>query len=242
MSSRFVIASVLVSLLGACELQPPPPQPAAAPQVPVPANPTPPTPTPPTPTPGTPTPAPTPAAPPAIIITPECIDVGKHVADILIAGAEPAQRAVFETEKDRIVRATGEVCVTQAWAEPARSCYLKATNQAGLKACEAKFPPPAQPQTRQPPAGVEVIPTPGPAGAGSAAPTRPGRPRGAGIENPRAGSAAPVRPGAAAASSPTRAAGSGSATPARPAAGSGSAAPRAGGGMMPPRAGSGAGR
>ena len=107
----FALASLLTSLVGACEIQPATPKPSAAPVAPAPANPTPPAAANPTP--------PTPAAPPAIVITNECIDVAKHVADVLIAGAEPAQRAVFETEKDRIVRATGEVCTTQAWSEPA---------------------------------------------------------------------------------------------------------------------------
>src|SRR5688572_29790031 len=98
--------AALCLLNAACELQPPPPKPAAAP--------TPPAPTP-APEAAAPTPAPVqptqPAAAPVdagvrqkVEITPRCLAVAKHVAGVIIAAAEPGQRSVFESERDRIER------------------------------------------------------------------------------------------------------------------------------------------
>ncbi len=192
-----------LSLLAACELQPAPPKPAPAPAV-VPA----PAPTPPPPMPVAPPPeqgsgsglgSGSGAAKPRIEITPACLEVANHVAEVVIASAEPAQRTVFEAERDRIVRSSGEVCTTQAWSVDANKCYLAAGTQAALKACEAKFPPPPQPpQTRQ------LVPTTGVASP----PSQPGM---------RAEPGTPVTPNSAA---PRAGAGS-----AAPRAGAGSAAP-----------------
>ncbi len=102
-----------------------------------------------------------PAVRPKIEITPRCLEVAKHVAEVIIANAEPGQRSVFEAERDRIERRNAEVCTTQAWSEPAITCFLKASSQAAIKACESKFPPPAPP--------------PRDGSAGSAAPTAPVR-------------------------------------------------------------------
>lgn len=214
---------LLLALIAACELQPGPPrQTAPTPPAPTSPAPAPPAPTPPAPTNPTPTERPANVAPTnpkvPIEITRPCLDVATHVAGVIISSAEPAQRSIFEAERDRIVRSTGEVCTMQRWSEPAIACYKAATAQPGIKACETKFPTqPVQRQQPTAPADTQPVtnggrrPEPGTPSAGSASPTLPG-----------AGSAA-VRP-----------------TP-RPAAGAGSAAPRPGpGGLMPPRAGSGA--
>jgi len=120
-------------LLAACELQPAPRRQAPAAQTP-------------------PTPAPAPAAapadaavvamPPRIETTKQCIDVGVHVAEVLINSADPAQRGVIANERERIVKATAEACTTQAWSDDAAKCYLAANTQPQLKACETKFTPP----------------------------------------------------------------------------------------------------
>jgi hypothetical protein len=233
---RIAVSAISIAALSllaaACELQPPPPKSAAAPTPPTPA---------PTPAPEggsgsqaapTPTPPVQPEAAPVdagvrqkIEITPRCLQVAKHVAGVIIAAAEPGQRSVFEAERDRIERRNGEVCTIQAWSEAAMSCFLAASTQAAIKACEAKFPPPQQP------------PRPPATGAGSAA--APAAPvRGPDGKLPEPGTPAPsVAPPANTGSAvpPAR--------PARPPANAGSAAAPArprGGGLMPPAAGSGA--
>ncbi len=180
---KFLLLALLapVPTLAACELQPGPPRPSPSAQTP--PAPTPPAPTPPQPTPAQPTPTPPINAAPgnvkvAIEITPPCLEVAMHVAGVIIASAEPAQRSIFEAERDRIVRSTGEVCTTQRWSEPAMACYKGASTQPQIKACEVKFP--MQPVQRQlprnidPPGAGGMRPEPG--AAGSAAPARPARP------------------------------------------------------------------
>ena len=250
---RNVLLLALLAPLAACELQPGPPRPTAQS---APTAPTPPAPMPPAPTPTDPPANVAPTKKEPVVITPQCLEVATHVAGVIIASADPAQRSIFETERDRIVRSTGEVCTVQRWSEAAARCYKASSTQADLKACEVKFPtqpvqrpqPPAsdaQPVTNggmRPEPGAAVVP-----GAGSAAPARPGatgagtsgtpavpnrptpRPSAAGAGS---GSAAPVRPtpSPAAPVRPTP-------SPAAP-AGAGSAAPAPAGGLMPPRAGS----
>jgi hypothetical protein len=148
-------------------------------------------------------------------ITPLCLDTATHVAAVIISSATPAQRSIFENERDRIVRSTAEVCTVQRWSEAAVRCYKAALTQADLKTCEAKFP--TQPALPQPARPSEPV-----TNGGMGEPATP--------PMPRAGSAAPGRPGASAGS-----AAPGRPTP-RPAAPAGAA-----GGLMPP-AGSGSAR
>lgn len=125
----------LLLLLAACDIQPPPKkQPAPAP-----ASPTEPE------QPRFVAPAPPPSLPEQAKIdtTAECIETGKHVADVFVASVtDPAQKSVFEQERTKIVKATAEACTTQAWSAEARGCYLAAGTPADIKACETKFPPP----------------------------------------------------------------------------------------------------
>ena len=181
-------------LLAGCELQPAPPKQA---------------------------PAPAPLAPPqaaradagvvavadakaAIEVTPACMQIGVHVAGVLIAEAPPAQQMSFEKDRERIVRATAEVCTTQQWSDAATRCYLAATTGAQLKDCETKFrptPPPPQPAPPPPPedgtnrrmepgAATEAGSRQPKAGAGSAATPRPATGTGTGsagsVKAPRA--------------------------------------------------------
>lgn len=174
------ISLAALSLLAACEIQPAPPRPAGSPA--------------PSPTPPAPTPAPTP--PPATIdagtapavrqlppITPRCLEVARHVANVIIASAEPSQRAIFEAERDRIERSTGDVCTAQAWSEPAMTCYLAAKTQPELKACEAKFP-------MQPRPPAPAAPAAAPARGADGKLTEPGTPV---AQPPRATPARPAK-------------------------------------------------
>jgi hypothetical protein len=124
----------LLVLLAACDIQPapkkqPPPPPGS------PAE-----------SPKFVAPAPPPSLPeqPKVDTTKECIEIGKHVAEVFVMSVtDPAQRSVFEQERTKIVRATAEACTTQKWPSEARGCYLAAGTPAEIKACETKFPPPA---------------------------------------------------------------------------------------------------
>jgi hypothetical protein len=122
----------------------------------------------------TPTPAPAPTeaprfvqpTPPALPEQPkvettgDCIEVGKHVAEVFIASAtDPAQKSVFEQERTRVVKATAEVCTTQVWSADARGCYMAAKTPAEIKACETQFPGP--PPKEQPAAPQKPIVPPG---------------------------------------------------------------------------------
>ena len=124
----------LVGLVGlaACELQPAPkqapPPPSAQPVT-------------------TPTPSAAPAdaapAPDAADVTHACLDVGVHVAQVLIDGAtDPGVKAQYEQARTKIVRATAEACTSQTWTPEAQRCFTTANNVADVRACEKKFPPP----------------------------------------------------------------------------------------------------
>jgi len=90
------------------------------------------------------------SAAPRAAISPECLQVGTKVAQVIIdATKDPAQKAVYEQERATITRKTGETCTAQAWSDKARACYLAATTPAALKRCETRFLPPAP---RKPPA------------------------------------------------------------------------------------------
>lgn len=178
-------------LAAACELQPAPKQ----------------QPAPPPPPPAAPVEAPKPVearaadagagAPAPIAVTDQCVQIGVHVAGVLIAAAtDPGQRSIYEQERAKMVRSTAEACTTQKWSAEASACYLAAKTPTALKDCEKKFapPPPARPTTQPPPTPPTgprpgMRPEPGAptaprAGTGSAA--QPAR--------PTTGSAAPARP------------------------------------------------
>jgi hypothetical protein len=149
--------AVVLILLAACEIQPPPKK------QPVPVE----------------TPAPPPPQPPQVVQPPpvvvdagtgeqppiqaskECIEVAAHVVQVFIETAkDPAQGAVYEQERMKMTRATAEACDKQKWSAAAMKCYLAAKDPPTITACENKFPPPP-PQTRG-------------SGAGSSEPVRMG--------------------------------------------------------------------
>ncbi len=144
---RALLAScLLLSALGACELEPPPKKaPAAAPAmpqpVPEPAAIAPPPATPPAPTAPPPGPPTVPegagrgsaALPP---VSQPCLDVSGHIADTLIAeAADPAQKATMEQEKTKIIRRSAEACTRDAWKPTVMKCFLDAKTTAEMQTC-----------------------------------------------------------------------------------------------------------
>jgi len=147
---RFLV--VLLAIAGACDLQPPPKK--APPAV--------------TPTPTAPSavPTPEPALPPAdagvavavavgdaapvppdaMEVTDRCVDLGSHVAEVLISEAEdPSKKSVLVQDRAKIVRRTAESCTRDAWSAQLISCYMAAKTQATLQACRKPDPPTPKP-------------------------------------------------------------------------------------------------
>lgn len=127
-------ALVLV-LACACELQPPP-KPQPAPPPPVPAA------------------APADAAPAGdarqkLEVSQACIDLGVHVAELLIASKlDPAERGIYEQQRTQIVRGTAEACTSQHWSDTQMRCYTDAKSEPALRDCETKYPPPGSAPAR----------------------------------------------------------------------------------------------
>lgn len=137
---RALLAScLLLSTLGACELEPPPPKkaPSAAPTPPPVAEPEP-VAAAPAPPPGPPTLADgagsgSAALPP---VSQPCLDVSGHIADTLIAeAADPAQKAAMEQEKTKIIRRSAEACTRDAWKPPVMKCFIDAKTTAEMQSC-----------------------------------------------------------------------------------------------------------
>ncbi|MFT3699201.1 MAG: hypothetical protein QM831_39000 [Kofleriaceae bacterium] len=79
----------------------------------------------------------------AIAATPECIATATHIADVLIASQTDATlKSSYETARDRLIKATAEVCTSQHWPKDELACFDEAKLEADLHACEKKFPPP----------------------------------------------------------------------------------------------------
>ena len=149
------LACVLITLfVSSCELKPgpkqkePPPAPAAAPTEGSAATP------PPAPPAGEPAPAPTVDAgvappPPAVDggaaaaapaePTSECLQLGTHIAEVLIAGADPAQQAQLEQQRTKIVRRSAEACTRDGWNAEAKACFLAATSAPAMQECGKKL-------------------------------------------------------------------------------------------------------
>jgi hypothetical protein len=97
---------LLVVLVAACDLQPPPPAKQAEPtQV---------------------------SSAPDVSAT--CLDAATNFANVFIAGADQTQRASLEQERARLVKRTEEACAAK-WSDGARACYATAKDLKGLEAC-----------------------------------------------------------------------------------------------------------
>jgi hypothetical protein len=146
---RFLV--VLLAIAGACDLQPPPKKaPAATAPAPSPAAV-------PTPEPALPAldagvaavvgdAAPTP--PDAAEVSDRCVNLGSHVAEVMISEAEdPSKKSVLIQDRARIVRRTAESCTRDGWNEKLISCYMAAKTQATLQACRKPDVRPPSPPT-----------------------------------------------------------------------------------------------
>ncbi len=133
---RFLV--VLLAIAGACDLQPPPKKaPPAATPAPSPAAVTP----------REPALPPldagiaavgdaAPAPPDAMEVSDRCVQLGSHVAEVLISEAEDAsKKSVLIQDRAKIVRRTAESCTRDGWNAQLIGCYMAAKTQATLQAC-----------------------------------------------------------------------------------------------------------
>ncbi len=120
----------MIGALGACDLRPAPrkqaePAAAAAPATAA-------------------APAPAPATAGANDLAGACMQIGIRVADVLIASAADAVlKAQYEQARTDTVRSTAEACMRGQWDAGLRQCFLTASTQPQLDACNARAPGPA---------------------------------------------------------------------------------------------------
>jgi hypothetical protein len=112
--------ALVITLVAACDLQPPPPAKQAEP-------------------------AKVSSAPE---VTATCLDAATNFANVFIAGADQTQRATLEQERARLVKRTEEACATK-WSDSARACYaaakdVKALGECGKLVAQALTPPQQQ--------------------------------------------------------------------------------------------------
>jgi len=91
----------------------------------------------------------------AMVVTDRCVQLGSHVAAVLIEeSTDPSRRAAFTQDRARIVRRTAEGCTRDAWSEALIACFLKGKTSAEMQACRAPepaAPPPPAPAPGAPP-------------------------------------------------------------------------------------------
>ena len=81
-------------------------------------------------------PRPEPPAPPPENVSPRCLAIGEHVADVLIADATNAtQRAAYTHNRAQLIRRSAEGCTRDAWTDAQLACYQAARTVAALRAC-----------------------------------------------------------------------------------------------------------
>ncbi|MBA3453200.1 MAG: hypothetical protein H0T42_08920 [Deltaproteobacteria bacterium] len=149
---------VLIAIAGACDLKPPPKKvPPVSSQVTPPSFSNPNQPTMPPGDAGVPVAVADAAAGPrppadAMEVTEQCVQLGSHVAEVLIAEAEdPSKKSVLVQDRAKIVRRTAESCTRDGWSSELIGCYLAAKTQAKLTAC--RKPDVAAPEPPRPPDG-----------------------------------------------------------------------------------------
>lgn len=76
-------------------------------------------------------------APDAMIeVTEDCVQVGVEFARVYIATAvDMAERSAAERDQTRMVRKMAELCTIQNWNADKRTCWLKATTRDAHKRC-----------------------------------------------------------------------------------------------------------
>lgn len=65
-----------------------------------------------------------------------CQKTAAHVVDLLIAASPKDNQAQLKKERDRHVARTADGCVQGHWSEEGRKCLNKATDRAGIEACQ----------------------------------------------------------------------------------------------------------
>jgi hypothetical protein len=72
------------------------------------------------------------------------MEIGVRVANIVVANAADAVlKAQLEGERGNTVRSVAEACMRGKWDAGLRRCFLTATTQPQLDACNARAPAPA---------------------------------------------------------------------------------------------------
>jgi len=144
---RFLV--VLIALAGACEHKPAPKRNPPVQAPPTAAEPAAQVPVPPTPPPPVPADAGVAvaiadavAAPPdAMVVSDRCVELGSHVAEVLIQEAtDPSQKAAYTQDRARIVRRTAEGCTRDAWTEKTIACFMAGKTSAAMQACRKQEP------------------------------------------------------------------------------------------------------
>lgn len=144
---------MFLTVLAACEHEPPPkkapPAPPAAPPAgdPTKAQPTPPPPPTPTPPPPPPPNANQPPADAAIDapapVSQDCVDVASHIAETMIKESkDPQQKAFIEQEKTKIIRRSAEACTRDNWKPEILACFKKSTTTEQMQVCAKDLAPP----------------------------------------------------------------------------------------------------
>jgi hypothetical protein len=158
---RALLAScLLLSALGACELEPPPKKaPAAAPTPPPTTPPPAAAPTPPPATPPANPNAPPPGPPPVVVdgagsgsaalapVSQPCLDVSDRIAAAMIAETtDPGKKAVLEQERTKIVRKSAEACTRNAWKPEVMKCFMDSKTTVEMQECAKTLQPPTDPE------------------------------------------------------------------------------------------------
>ena len=69
-----------------------------------------------------------------------CLDIARHVADVMIASAkDTGDRSILEQERDKTVAKSTEACTTQQWSAALRDCYMATQTLLDVNACAQRF-------------------------------------------------------------------------------------------------------
>ena len=83
--------------------------------------------------------APVPAEP--MDVTDRCVELGSHVAAVLIEeSTDPSKKAAYTQDRSRIVRRTAEGCTRDAWTEEMIACFMRGKTSAAMQGCRKPEP------------------------------------------------------------------------------------------------------
>jgi hypothetical protein len=75
--------------------------------------------------------------------TQECLDVGVHIADVLIEDEKDAtKKAALEQDKTNIVKISSRRCTKDGWSEPIRKCFNASRTGPQIEMCAKRVPQP----------------------------------------------------------------------------------------------------